>query len=349
MGRRVSSLTRGESYICWIRRAALVRKADELSSNTRSVAWGSLRPSHYVVCIFQPCDSLCSFYSPYCFFCLQIRLSLLRIYSLLRSFQEESSMTIKYSIIVPAYKECGNLEPLTKQVFDALAGDGFVRDEIEIIIVDDNSSDGSVEVVEKLQREGYGVRIEVRTKERGLSSAVIHGISISKGDLILVMDADLQHPPKTVPHLFRALQRPGVEFVCGTRYGAGVKIDKDWPMHRRFISWGARLLARPLTPLTDPMSGFFGLRLDVFQRGRGNVSPIGYKIALELFVKCRVKKYEEIGFNFATRTVGESKLTGKVIIHYLEHLKCLYLHVYGAAVIVMVPVVLVIIFWLLCV
>ncbi|SCU67398.1 dolicholphosphate-mannose synthase, putative [Trypanosoma equiperdum] len=240
-------------------------------------------------------------------------------------------MTVKYSIIVPAYKECGNLEPLTKQVFDALADDGFSKNEVEMVIVDDNSRDGSVEVVEKVRNEGYGVRIEVRTNDRGLSSAVIHGISASKGSFILVMDADLQHPPKTVPRLLRALEKPGVEFVCGTRYGAGVEIDKDWPLHRRFISWGARLLARPLTPLSDPMSGFFGLRVDVFQRGREVVNPIGYKIALELFVKCAVRKYEEVGFNFAARTVGESKLTGKVIINYLEHLKLLYFYVYGTA------------------
>ncbi|CBH15478.1 dolichyl-phosphate beta-D-mannosyltransferase precursor, putative [Trypanosoma brucei gambiense DAL972] len=240
-------------------------------------------------------------------------------------------MAVKYSIIVPAYKECGNLEPLTKQVFDALADDGFSKNEVEMVIVDDNSRDGSVEVVEKVRNEGYGVRIEVRTNDRGLSSAVIHGISVSKGSFILVMDADLQHPPKTVPCLLRALEKPGVEFVCGTRYGAGVEIDKDWPLHRRFISWGARLLARPLTPLSDPMSGFFGLRVDVFQRGREVVNPIGYKIALELFVKCAVRKYEEVGFNFAARTVGESKLTGKVIINYLEHLKLLYFYVYGTA------------------
>nr|CAA90875.1 dolichyl-phosphate-mannose synthase [Trypanosoma brucei brucei] len=240
-------------------------------------------------------------------------------------------MAVKYSIIVPAYKECGNLSHLQAGV-DRLADDGFSKNEVEMVIVDDNSRDGSVEVVEKVRNEGYGVRIEVRTNDRGLSSAVIHGISVSKGSFILVMDADLQHPPKTVPCLLRALEKPGVEFVCGTRYGAGVEIDKDWPLHRRFISWGARLLARPLTPLSDPMSGFFGpSRSMFFNGGREVVNPIGYKIALELFVKCAVRKYEEVGFNFAARTVGESKLTGKVIINYLEHLKLLYFYVYGTA------------------
>ncbi|RNF23028.1 dolichyl-phosphate beta-D-mannosyltransferase precursor [Trypanosoma conorhini] len=254
-------------------------------------------------------------------------------------------MPIKYSIVVPAYKEGGNLDSLTRQVFDALTDAGFAKNEVEMLIVDDNSQDGSVEAVKKLQTEGYGVRIDVRTTERGLSSAVIHGISNSKGNFIFVMDADLQHPPKAVPRLFRALESPGVEFVCGTRYGAGVAIDGDWPLHRRFISWGARALARPLTPLSDPMSGFFGLRKDVFQRGVEDLSPIGYKIALELFVKCHVQKYEEVGFNFATRTVGESKLTGKVMVHYLRHLKDLYLYAFGVWAL-LVPLIMVLV--LLC-
>lgn len=238
-------------------------------------------------------------------------------------------MSIKYSIVVPAYKECGNIEPLSQRVFAALAQQRFPKEESEILIVDDNSRDGSVEVVERLTHAGVNIRIIVRTTERGLSSAVIHGIHMSKGDFIVVMDADLQHPPESVPDLFRALEGASVEFVCGTRYGKSSQVDKDWPMHRRLISWGARLLARPLTPLSDPMSGFFGMRRSVFLRGVANVSPIGYKIALELFVKCNVQRFSEVSFNFGTRVVGESKLTGKVIVSYLQHLRALYLFKFG--------------------
>lgn len=236
-----------------------------------------------------------------------------------------------YSIIVPAYKEAGNLDALNRRVFAAVEKNGFAKGTVELIVVDDNSRDGSVEVIEKLKGEGYNCQILVRTKERGLSSAVIHGFKNAKGKYFLVMDADLQHPPESVPQLLKAFdnQKETVEFVLGTRYGAGVAIDKDWPLHRRVISWGARMLARPLTPLSDPMSGFFGLRRDVFARGEKDVSAIGYKIALELFVKCRVKSFHEVGFSFAARTVGESKLTGKVIVHYLKHLKALYRFAYG--------------------
>ena len=243
--------------------------------------------------------------------------------------------SVKFSIIVPAYKEQGNLKELTEQVFEALqqyAGGKYdykTKKNVEMVIVDDNSRDGSVEVVEELKKRGYPVDIIVRTKERGLSSAVIHGFKNAKGDFLMCMDADLQHPPKSVPKLFDALQKSNIEFTCGTRYGDGVEISKDWPVHRRVISWGARILARPLTPLSDPMSGFFALRRDIFERGvNGQLSPLGYKIALELYVKCGVTKFNEVGFNFQTRLAGESKLTSKVMIHYLKHLQTLYMFSY---------------------
>jgi dolichol-phosphate mannosyltransferase len=254
--------------------------------------------------------------------------------------------SVKYSIVVPAYKEKGNLTPLTERVCAALENNGFAKGSFEMVIVDDNSRDGSVEAVQDLKKRGFPVEIIVRTTERGLSSAVIHGIRKSTGQFVMVMDADLQHPPESVPQLFRAFDRrskaPGarqsaVEFVLGTRYGAGVAIDKDWPVHRRVISWGARILARPLTPLSDPMSGFFAMRRDVFSRGEKDVSPIGYKIALELFVKCRVKAFEEVGFSFAARTVGESKLTGKVIVHYIKHLRALYVFSFGLFLWLLIP------------
>lgn len=221
------------------------------------------------------------------------------------------------------------MEALTRRVFSALRENGFKDGEVEMLIVDDNSRDGSVETVAKLHKTGYNVRIHVRTTERGLSSAVLFGLSNSAGDCKLVMDADLQHPPESVPAMLRMLEKPGVEFVCGTRYGADVAIDKSWPAHRRLISWGARMLARPLTPLSDPMSGFFGIRKTCYEAGLSEVNPIGYKIALELFVKCRVRRFEEVSFSFATRTVGESKLTGKVIVNYLQHLHSLYYYVMG--------------------
>lgn len=253
----------------------------------------------------------------------------------------------KYSIVVPTYKEQGNVASLTSRLFAALESNGYGKGSAELIFVDDNSRDGTEDTVKSLSAN-YNVRIIVRVKERGLSSAVIRGIEEARGEFIVVMDADLQHPPETVPSIFTHLEKPGVEFVLGTRYGGSVAIDKDWPLHRRVISWGARILARPLTPLSDPMSGFFALRRDVYRRGAAKVSAIGYKIALELFVKCHVRKFSEVPFSFAARSVGESKLTGKVILHYIKHLYALYVFSFGmTALVLMVLLILAVAFFVL--
>jgi len=197
-----------------------------------------------------------------------------------------------------------------------------------MIIVDDNSNDGTEQEINKLSEEGYEVRIIVRTKERGLSSAVLRGFEEAKGDYLCCMDADLQHPPEKVPDVLLAFDDEQVEFVLGTRYGGtDFSVDKNWPLYRKVISQGARALARPLSSLSDPMSGFFALRRDVYKRAT-NVNTVGFKIALELFVKARVKKHIEVPIFFGLRVAGESKLSGKVMLHYTKHLSQLYPFVY---------------------
>lgn len=232
-------------------------------------------------------------------------------------------MPIVSTVVVPAYKEGKNLERLITEVFAALKGRGMDTN-TEMIIVDDNSPDESEKIVKQLAAK-YPVRIIVRKTERGLSSAVMRGFDEAKGDSLLCMDADLQHPPAKVPDLLEALNK-GAEYVIGTRYGEGVAIDKDWPLIRRVISKGARLLARPLTPLSDPMSGFFGVQKKVYQRAKdaGTLSPLGFKIAMEVYVKSGVTKAVEVPFDFGTRVEGESKLTSRVVTQYLFHLKDLY-------------------------
>jgi dolichol-phosphate mannosyltransferase len=233
---------------------------------------------------------------------------------------------VRASVIVPTYKEAGNVEDLTKRLFAALPVSGKLnKANVELIFVDDNSRDGSEEKINDLAQQGYNVRIMVRTTERGLSSAVIAGFSAAQGDLLLCMDADLQHPPEVVPNLLMALEQQQVEFVLGSRYaGEGGGVDKSWPLYRRVISEVARSLSRPLTPLSDPMSGFFGIRADVFKRGLKNVSPIGFKIGLELFVKCGCTSLAEVPFLFGVRSFGESKLSGKIIVKYIQQLSQLY-------------------------
>eukprot|EP01064_Diplonema_japonicum_P034185 TRINITY_DN7007_c0_g1_i1.p1 TRINITY_DN7007_c0_g1~~TRINITY_DN7007_c0_g1_i1.p1 ORF type:complete len:282 (+),score=66.44 TRINITY_DN7007_c0_g1_i1:59-847(+) len=237
-------------------------------------------------------------------------------------------MAINISIVVPAYEEAANLRPLTERVFKALEAKG-IRD-AEMIIVDDNSPDSTKEVCATLKDEGYRLHLITRTTERGLSSAVLRGFAEGNGSLLLCMDADLQHPPESVPDMIEALRTPGTEFVLGTRYGNQGGVSEGWPLHRRVISSGARMLARPLSPLSDPMSGFFGVRRETFEKARSRIDPIGYKIALEVYVKAKVKRdaLKEVSFLFGTRQMGASKLTGKVIVHYLLHLRKLYFFAY---------------------
>lgn len=230
--------------------------------------------------------------------------------------------------MVPCYKEGGNVIPLVTRVFAAIdKSKNYNRKNTELIFVDDNSNDGSVEKVKELASPaggGYPARIIVRTTERGLSSAVLEGFTQAKGKYLLCMDGDLQHPPESVPLLLDAMYEGNKEFVIGTRYGKGVEIDKNWPLHRRVISKTARLMARPLTPLSDPMTGFFGITKDAFGRAGNRVNRQGFKICMELYVQCRVKSHGEVPFSFGVRTEGQSKLSGKVIIYYIQQLQQLY-------------------------
>jgi dolichol-phosphate mannosyltransferase len=164
--------------------------------------------------------------------------------------------TIHASIIVPTYHERDNIRPLVTRTFAALREPTAS----EIVLVDDNSGDGTVEEVEKLREEGYNVRVIVRTDAKGLSSAVLKGFEEARGQSLVVMDADLQHPPEAVQRVIDALEDPTTPFALGTRYGPGTHMSENWPIYRRIISWGARVLSRPLTTASDPMSGFFGIR-----------------------------------------------------------------------------------------
>ncbi|KAK9459620.1 uncharacterized protein V1516DRAFT_680386 [Lipomyces oligophaga] len=239
--------------------------------------------------------------------------------------ESTSDIGIRNSIIVPAYHEQANVRPVTERVFAALGQEAAFT---ELIFVDDNSKDGTVEAVQQLKQEGFNVDVIVRTTDRGLSSAVMRGFLDARGKYLVCMDADLQHPPERLPAFLHKLQNHG--FVAGTRYGPGVEMDKHWPLHRRVISFGARMLAFPLTSVSDPMTGFFGIQKDLVMKTK-NVNSQGFKIALDLLVKSDIEpsQVSEVPYSFGIRTVGESKLTGKVMLYYLKQLEELYIYKFG--------------------
>ena len=222
------------------------------------------------------------------------------------------------SIVVPTYHEVDNIALLTERIFKTVRDAGI---SCELILVDDNSRDGSVEAVEKL-KASYPVRMIVREDERGLSTAVLRGFEDATGEIFLVMDADLSHPPEKIPDLYAPVKSGEADFAFGSRYVSGGE-TKDWPFIRKLNSRAATLLARPLTRATDPMAGFFCLSRATWENA-APLSPLGYKIGLELLIKGRCRKLLDVPIVFADRHAGKSKLTFRQQLLYLIHLKRLY-------------------------
>ncbi|MDE0024907.1 MAG: glycosyltransferase family 2 protein [Spirochaetaceae bacterium] len=229
------------------------------------------------------------------------------------------------SVVVPTFREAANIAPLVRRVQAALAGEGV---DWELIFVDDDSRDGSEAIVAELAGD-TPVHMEVRRDPpRDLSLSVIHGMRIARYHRLVVMDADLSHPPERIGALLAALGG-GCDFVVGSRYVAGGEIDAGWGPLRRLNSRGATLLALPLVRCSDPMSGFFATdrrRLPDLDELR----PIGYKIGLELMVRGRLR-VNEVPIGFTDRDRGESKMNWRQQLNYLHHLHRLYRHRYGDA------------------
>eukprot|EP00727_Mastigamoeba_balamuthi_P004890 m51a1_g144 putative dolichol-phosphate mannosyltransferase (381) ;mRNA; f:464020-465291 len=224
------------------------------------------------------------------------------------------------TVIVPTYNEKGNMRPLITGVTQALERQSIPH---EILVMDDNSPDGTAQECERLRATFPHLRCVVRTQNRGLSPSVIDGFHEAKGDVVLVMDADLSHPVEVVPKLYAHVASGGADIAVGSRHCKGGEIA-EWPLHRRVISWGAALLARPLSPCSDPMSGFFAFRPAVIKGAK--LSAAGFKILLEVLVKGDWKTLREEPITFKDRTVGESKLTRGVMVSYVLHLASLYLY-----------------------
>lgn len=224
------------------------------------------------------------------------------------------------SIIVPTLNEAENLPLLVPRIAEAMLGRDF-----EVIVVDDNSRDDTRAVCARLA-EHYPVVLHVRDCPKdGLSGAVLTGFGLAKGDVLVVMDADLQHPPETLRALIEPLERGAADFVLGSRHAPGGSVEEKWGVLRRINSRIATLLARPFAGprTTDPMSGFFTLRRATLDRAE-RLTPLGYKIGLELMCKCRAERVKEVPIHFKARAHGRSKLTLTQQFRYLEHLSRLY-------------------------
>jgi dolichol-phosphate mannosyltransferase len=228
------------------------------------------------------------------------------------------------TVIIPTFCEAENLPLLVPRIAFALNGAGI---SYEILVVDDNSQDGTHQACIELATT-YPVHLEIRTHKRGLSSAVVDGMEIANGSILVVMDADLSHPPEKIPELVRLIQMEEADFAIGSRYAPGGATDENWGLFRWINSKVATVLAWPLTRIHDPMAGFFALRRTTFE-ACARLDPIGYKIALELLVKSGCRKIKETPITFHDRVHGASKLTVKEQANYLRHLGRLYAFRFG--------------------
>jgi dolichol-phosphate mannosyltransferase len=214
------------------------------------------------------------------------------------------------SVIVPTYNESGSLPILVDRLAAAMRGR-----EWELLVVDDGSPDGTADVAAKLAA-ARPVRVLRRAGKAGLASAVIAGMREARGDLYVVMDADLSHPPEVVPALVAAIEA-GADLAVGSRYVKG-GATMDWPLRRRIVSRVACMMGNVLVPVRDATSGFFAVRRAAVDGVRLNA--IGFKIGFEVIACARAAKIVEVPYTFRDRELGASKFGRREVGQYLVQL-----------------------------
>jgi dolichol-phosphate mannosyltransferase len=232
---------------------------------------------------------------------------------------QRSDGRVRLSLVIPTFNERRNLADLVAQLTALL--DPELGDDYELIVVDDDSADRTWELAAELAATYPKLRVLRRETERGLSTAVIRGWQIARGEVLAVIDADLQHPPEVTVELWRAMAR-GADLAVGSRHieGGGVS---DWSLLRRMLSRGAQLLGLILLPgvlgrVSDPMSGYFMVRREAIAGVA--MHPLGYKILVEVIGRGKVRWIAEVGYLFRERQEGQSKVTWRIYLDYLRHL-----------------------------
>lgn len=219
------------------------------------------------------------------------------------------------TIIIPTYNERENIRPLVERLERVLEGINW-----SALFVDDNSPDQTADVVGEVGRYQPRVKCLLRIGRRGLSSACIEGLQAAEAPYLAVMDADLQHDETILPRMLDALKQNGIELVVASRYSEGGDMS-EWSRWRRFVSKTATYLAKMLFAhgSSDPMSGFFMLRRDLFEEVGRKLSGRGFKILLDFFLSAdRPLAFQEVPYSFRLRHAGESKLDVRVTWDLIE-------------------------------
>ena len=251
-----------------------------------------------------------------------------------------NSNVVTFSVVIPTYNESENILRLITEIENNLPTSHFT----EIIIVDDNSPDGTGKLVENYIQEqnaklengrdnssnssskNYRVKVVHRRAKNGLIPAILDGVKQSTGMNVLIMDADFSHPPKVIPKMMRELALNPNSIIIGSRFIEGGRVV-GWPQRRKLLSKGASALARlglNVKRVKDPMSGFFALPRELIQNI--SIDTKGYKILLEILVKNKEIPIREIPYTFTDRQSGKSKMNYNVIMNYAEAIWQLYRH-----------------------
>jgi dolichol-phosphate mannosyltransferase len=223
------------------------------------------------------------------------------------------------SVIIPTYNEALNVEELLRRLGNVL--NRALPGAYELILVDDDSPDHTWQLAQRLAHDHPALRVMRRTGERGLASAVVRGWQVSRGAYLCAIDADLQHPPGVMVELLALMER-GADMAVASRHVEGGGVS-DWSIARRIVSRAGQLIGLIVLPsvvgrVSDPMSGYFMIRRSAI--GGVELSPLGYKILIEVLARGRFPWVGEVPYTFVERTHGGSKATARVYLDYLRHL-----------------------------
>jgi dolichol-phosphate mannosyltransferase len=226
---------------------------------------------------------------------------------------------IKFSLVIPTFNEGQNIVEIVRILTKLL--DLIIPENYELIVVDDDSPDLTWVLACKLMPAYPQLRVMRRSTERGLSTAVIRGWQAARGEILGVIDGDLQHPPEILLQLWAEMEK-GADLAVASRNVKGGGVS-EWSVARRFLSRGAQLLGLVILPevigrLADPMSGYFMVRRSCIVDRR--LSPVGYKILIEVVARGQIKRIAEAGYVFRERIRGASKVTWKQYVEYIQHL-----------------------------
>lgn len=217
------------------------------------------------------------------------------------------------SVITPTFNEAENLPLLVERIHDALNGVAH-----EIVVADDNSPDDTWRIAEGLAGKDDSIIVLRRFHDHGLSAAVLDGMSVARAPYLAVIDADLQHDASILPSMLSCLRADEADVVVGSRESEDGGYG-EWSIQRRFVSWVATAIAQLLlrVPTGDPMSGYFMLTREAYEATATQINPLGFKILLEFIGRNRDLRVEDLGYTFANRVHGETKLKPSVIRSYL--------------------------------